>query len=358
MMKNETVACNTTLVLILATLIWSGCSSIGPKTVERDRFDYVMAISESWKKQTLINLLKTRYLDAPVFMDVSSVINSYTLEGEVELGLSWSQNNSQSVGGTGTYTDKPTITYHPLLGARFATSLLRPVPISGILVLMQAGYPSDFVLRVCTSSINGISNRSSGYAGREADPKFYELLDIFRRAQELNLLEIRIRLVEEIEKVFMIVREPVTTDESEVAERFYDLLGLDSSIKEFPVVFGSFPARENEVTILSRSMIQIMTAYSGYIEVPEKDIEEGRVSPTVSFEAGMDAGYPPLVRIRSGGSRPDDAFVSAEYRGHWFWIDDRDVRSKATFYFLMVLFSSTERGSETQATPVITVPTG
>ena len=53
----------------------AGCSAVGPATIDRDRFDYVSAISESWKRQTLLNLLKTRYLDAPVFMDVASVIN-------------------------------------------------------------------------------------------------------------------------------------------------------------------------------------------------------------------------------------------------------------------------------------------
>ena len=343
---------------MLSALIWSGCSSVGPRTVERDRFDYVMAISESWKRQTLINLIKTRYYDAPVFMDVSSVINSYTLEGEVELGFSWSQSNSQSVGGTGTYTDKPTITYHPLLGTRFATSLLRPLPISGILVLMQAGYPADFVLRVCASSINGINNRMSGISGHDADPRFYELMRLFRRAQEINALEIRVKLVDDMEKVMMIVRRPEEGKESGAVTELLGILGLDPSVTEFPILFGSFPARDNEVTILSRSMIQIMTEYAEYIAVPEADVSEGRVYETISFDSETEAGFPPLISISSDGSRPKDAFVSVQYRDHWFWIDDRDARSKATFYFLMVLFSSTERGTETQATPVITVPTG
>ena len=36
---------------------------------------------DSWKRQMLLNLLKVRYTDAPVFLDISSVINSYSLEG-------------------------------------------------------------------------------------------------------------------------------------------------------------------------------------------------------------------------------------------------------------------------------------
>ena len=59
---------------------------MGPPTVVRDRFDYVTAISESWKRQMLLNLLKVRYADAPVFMDVTSVISAYSLGADISVG--------------------------------------------------------------------------------------------------------------------------------------------------------------------------------------------------------------------------------------------------------------------------------
>jgi hypothetical protein len=65
-------------------------TAVGPPTVARDRFDYVNAMSESWKRQILLNLVKIRYMDAPVFLDVASVINQYSLEGEIALVASWS----------------------------------------------------------------------------------------------------------------------------------------------------------------------------------------------------------------------------------------------------------------------------
>jgi hypothetical protein len=124
-------------------------------TVARDRVDYVTALSDSTKRQMLLNLMKVRYGEAPVFMDVASVIGSYSLEGSVrgigEYALpSFNYRSGDNIAraeATGTYTDKPTISYQPLAGEKFARSLMTPIPISGVLLLIQSGYPADLVLR-------------------------------------------------------------------------------------------------------------------------------------------------------------------------------------------------------------------
>lgn len=45
--------------------------------------DYTNAVATIWKVQTLPNIVKRRYADAPAFLDVSSLINQYQLEGVV-----------------------------------------------------------------------------------------------------------------------------------------------------------------------------------------------------------------------------------------------------------------------------------
>ena len=106
---------NRAKIMISLGVFWllSGCSGIGPLTVPRDRFDYTAAIADSWKNQMLFNMVRIRYGDAPVFMEVSSVISQYQIAGQINLGATVTNHpwfNSENVGATGNYVDRPTIT--------------------------------------------------------------------------------------------------------------------------------------------------------------------------------------------------------------------------------------------------------
>jgi hypothetical protein len=65
--------------------------------------------------------------------------------------------------------------------------------------------------------------------------------------------------------------------------------------------------------------------------------------------------FPRLITVRQGPTRPDDAFVAVQYRGRWFWIEDRDAQSKAILSVLMLMFSLTE-SPQAQSAPLITIP--
>src|SRR5208282_4286368 len=168
----------TTSLTVAAAALFTGCAHLGPGTVAVDRFDYSTAIADSWKQQTLLNIVKLRYMDLPVFVDVASVVSGYSIQTGVSLnGTLSSQNaiqgNYVAAGGQAIYTDRPTITYVPLTGEKFLRGLMTPIDPKNIFFMLQSGYAADFILGLTVESLNGVRNRSTAAgAMREADPDF------------------------------------------------------------------------------------------------------------------------------------------------------------------------------------------
>ncbi|NJM55128.1 MAG: hypothetical protein HC841_03690 [Verrucomicrobiae bacterium] len=150
--------------LLLVLLLVSGCRSLGPRTVPRDRADYSTTISESWKRQTLLNIVKLRYLDPPIFVDVGQIVAGYSLETALTAGASFPESsalggNTATVGGSARFTDRPTITYMPLTGNAFVKSLMTPLPPESVFFTIQSGWPADAILLATAASINGLKTR-------------------------------------------------------------------------------------------------------------------------------------------------------------------------------------------------------
>ena len=339
---------------ILAGLYLAGCTGIGPGTITSDRFDYLNAISNSWKKQMLLNLVKIRYVDNPVFLEVSSIISQYEVTSEINLSATWADINSQILGGSGKYSDRPTITYSPLVGEKFSRSLMTPIPIRALLSLIQAGYPVDFLFRIGVQTINGLDNRFGGeMMVRSADPNFYRLIEALRRIQKSGGLGMRAKTIGEKAVTVMFFRIKYNDEIAMVINTVRQILGLNPDAREFRVVYGAIAADDREIAMLTRSILQIMVELASYMDVPAKDVNEGRV---YAYSDENESGALPLIRIRSDASRPEEAFVAVQYRDNWFWIDDTDFASKRMFSFLMLLFSLTETGGRAGA-PIVTVPT-
>lgn len=350
-----------TAVFLISLAGLTGCAGIGPGTVARDRFDYVTAISDSWKNQMLLNMVKMRYGDAPIFMDVASVISQYQFFGAVNLNAAWFQNpfsSSQSIGTLGSYADRPTITYTPIIGEKFARSLMTPIPPAAILTMVQGGYPVDLVFRLGVHSINGIRNRYGGAARlRSADPEFYPLLERMRSVQASGNIGMRLQKENGKETVLFIFRE---IEDEKIKRDIADnrkILGLNPDVNEFRVVYGAIPVDDKEIAILSRSVLEVIIDLASSIDVPAAHVTENRVNPTFIEMSPQGTPIAPLLRIQSSQEKPSDAFVSIPFRDHWFWIDDKDVPSKRMFSFLMFVFTLVEK-EEKGAAPLITIPTG
>ena len=71
-------------IVLATTLTGGGCAGIGPPSINRDRSDYSDAVGDSWKTQTLLNIIKLRYMDLPIFVDVAQIVGGYTLQTQVK----------------------------------------------------------------------------------------------------------------------------------------------------------------------------------------------------------------------------------------------------------------------------------
>ncbi|MBN1142026.1 MAG: hypothetical protein JXB25_09595 [Deltaproteobacteria bacterium] len=343
-------------VLLLAL---SGCASLGPTSVDRDRFDYTTAVADSWKRQMLLNIVKIRYGDSPTFLDVVSIINQYSLETELRGNLGWSfppNASSQGIGGTNRYYDRPTITYTPLTGEKFARNLMAPISPATVMSLVEGGYPIDLVFRVLVHSVNGIQNQFGGSARlRRADPEFYTLLEKLRYNQASGTIALRVKKTDNQAALVMVFRKRVDPAVEETAKEVRRILGLKEEAGEFRVVYGSMPANDQEIALLTRSIIEILSDISSTIEVPAEHVSEKRTPPTMEPEGEGVKGK--MIRILYADDNPTDAFAAVPYRNRWFWIDDKDFQSKRLFSFLMFVMTLTETGGK-EGAPVVTISAG
>lgn len=336
-------------------LILTACT-IGPTRLKSDRVSYIEAISASWKNQMLLNIVKLRYMDAPVFMDVQQILAGYTVETSGSAG--WSEGGiatGWTVGGTGRFIDRPTITYRPVSGSEFAKSFMAPIPPSAIFFLIQAGYSADYVLPLCVQSINGIRNGSGTKSmNGVADERFVRLVKAMSKAQKSGALGMRVEASKETSSTVLFFPHDGHDEETKaVITEIGEILKLEPGRREFKVEYSTAPGGKDTIVMLTRSALTIMFELSVQIDVPAEHDAKKYCVPAPTIEETIR-----LFRVHTGSSNPgNDAFVAIQHEDHWFWIRKDDLSSKRTFAFLRLLLGFVDKGAPPPPT-LVTVPAG
>lgn len=356
-------SCSRTMGPVVFLLALAGCQHYGPRSIVADRIPYNEAIATSWKEQTLLNIVKLRYMDTPFFVDVPQITSGYTLQGTAAVNGSitppvnpvatFAQQLGANLNLQGAYQDRPTISYAPQTGSQFIRNLTQPINPGSVLFLLQSGYPADVVFDLTVESINGIRNRSvSGGQLRPADPEFAQIVQTLRKAQVAGHVGIRVdRDKDKKESVAFFFRDkdidPALAKELTEVRR---ALRIDPNLSEFRVVFGATAANPNEIAILSRSVIRILSELSTFVDVPAEHLLAG-TAPPIGAAAGETG---PDFHVLSSAKKPCDPFVAVCYEGRWFWIEKSDFQSKRTMGYLLVLLALADTGAK-EGLPVITI---
>ena len=354
------------LILTLGTML-SGCqSTFGPQALERTHPAYNEAIIASVNEQMLQNLVRLRYRDVAFFLEIGSVTASLSLRANAGVGASLDFGGSDSLKpdlGI-SYADNPTVSYSPLQGENLLKSLLSPLQLESILVLTQSGWSISRVFGLCFERINNLYNAPTASGPTpETEPdyeEFNQLLQLLRTLQNNRLIEIGARDNGTTTDIIVKLIVDNHAYRNEI-DQVYALLQLDRSINTFSLNTDFLEVEDTQWTVRTRSISSLLYYLSQNVEAPYQHQSAGIVTVTSSKNGGAfdwnntPAGH--LFRIKTAGNRPENAYIATYYRGHWFYIEDTDLQSKATFMLLRQLFDLQAGQTKFQG-PTLTLPVG
>jgi hypothetical protein len=351
------------LTVPAACLLLTACQSRGPGRIPPDRFNYNGAIAQSANEQMLLNLVRLRYSEIPVFLDVSSVLTQYVYMGVVGVagssGESWGD-PLWSVGGSANvrYAERPTITYTPLKGGEFAEQLLEPIPTDMVFSLVESGWPPEELMVMCFFRVNDLVNVPFDAELQEGDA---ERLRAFRTAMEqlielarLNAIEMESREQEGEEIRILVFNTEADARVQARIDAFKSHIGLDPAQSEFEITRKNMRRGPDEVTVRVRSLLELMGFLSHGVEAPPEHVEDQRVQPPAIAPDGWARTLIPL-HVESSVDPPESAYVAVRHQDHWFYIAHDDHSSKQAFGLLGYLFQM-QSPQQKSLGPIITVP--
>lgn len=354
------------VALMGIALFLSGCAQLGPDLVRAGRNDYNVVLRQTNDEEVLLNLVRVRYGDRPLFLNVSSVSTSFTWDQGASADSTFfpggSRGASVGIQGNLDYSERPTITYTPLSGADFVKSVLTPADLDTLVLLANGGWGIDRLLRIMANRMNGLRNapRASGPTPREPPQyaRFQRASKLMREIQRRGALDFGYSDIEgKKTPVMSMAREARDWEET---RELKGLLGLALERDTFTLDTKANRPRPNAIGIEMRSLNGMFFFLAHGVEVPERDQAKGRVMVT-RYESGEPFDWNSVVggvfRIRSQTNVPEDAQVAIEYRGSWFYLDDSDLTSKYSL-LLVEQLASLLGGKVEKASPILTIPVG
>jgi hypothetical protein len=354
---------------VAAGFLLSACESFGPDRIPPDSFNYNQAMGQTNKEQMLLNLVRLRYEDVPVFLTVSSLLTQYIYAGSASVSASASGSSSSDsvifggVGGGVRYVERPTITYSPLTGEDFANQLLSPIPSDLLFSLLQSGFPADELLAMSLEKVGTVRN-----APFDRPPVDNEEFRNFRRMVRLIIQIARHQAFEMQdaksgdgepgggERVLVFTRN-ADPETQALIDEMKVLLDVDPTLSVYRLTENTIGRDPDEVTIRARSLLALMTFLAQGVELPASQSVEGRLTRETDTDdtTGAPAHIP--LHVHSSVEKPAGAFISVNYRGYWYYVVNTDHRAKRVIGLLNYLFQL-QAPKTPQLAPVLTVPTG
>jgi hypothetical protein len=390
----------------------SGC--IGPKAVLYTRLRYNDVVRATNDEQLLINIVRLRYADSPVFIDLPNITSQFELGSQ---GTYLGGRGNQFPGRTNlgfaglNARDTPTLSYHPREGREIAKAMLTPLS-ADLFSVVNAGADLEQLLLLTINDINDVPNapRSTTLTPRVPDDNTeflrgirmladlrardgtelaFEMDDETENASDpiprqavqgrdvlnaakdgyvyrargpdqMTLLKREKDLVLKIRPAY--VRSP---EMAEIARIFRLTPGLsryriksELTAEEEPAL--PKPMGEETIFMNLRSVLQIMTFLSKGVCVPWEHVQSG-IAPSIPGPDGRPFDWTQVTaghfQVFSQKHKPRESEVAVPYRGYWFYIAPNDTNSRAVLAIVEILFALQESDGKNVG-PLLTLPLG
>jgi len=309
--------------------------------------------------------------------------------------------------------NRPTLTLIPSDNGDAVQKFLTPISAETLHFLVETSWPVATVLRLWVEALNGVPNAASA-SGPQRDQvsdfeRFRRVTELMQSVRNLRLGDVRAeerplevsgplprsavtaaatveaakngleyrprgdgttwaivrkerRLVLEVNAAAVghpILQELTVLLNLQPDRLRYEII-VDPRVIPDPLESPSPPS--DKVRVSLRSSCQVYFYLANGVEVPDEHLAAG----LVRLPAGPDARpfdgraiTDGLFTVHScrGHKPPPTAFVAIRYRDYWYYIDDRDQPSKATFTLVLAL-SRLDFGRQPPGAPFLTLPVG
>jgi hypothetical protein len=394
---------------------WAGlCGCAGPAAVRYTRMRYNEVVRDTNDQQLLLNIVRLRYADSPVFIDLPNITSQFEVSGRGSyLGGYGNQYHGPTSLGFGEMSlrDTPTLSYHPREGREIAKALLTPLT-SDLFIVVNAGANLEQLLLMTINDMNDVPNAPPATTLTPRVPAdnetFLRVVRILASLRERDATELAFGTTEETD----VSSDPIPRDSVEgrdvlnaakdgyvyrargndqmtVLKREKELfLRIRPSYEHSPEMLelerilqltpglSSYrikselteeasqgppsPLGKTTVYLNLRSILQIMTFLSKGVCVPAEHVRSG-IAPTTPGPDGRPFDWTPVTAgnffVHAQRRRPRAAEVAVKYRGYWFYIAPDDVKSRAVLAILEVMFALQESDGKSVG-PLLTLPLG
>ncbi|KTD17259.1 hypothetical protein [Legionella jordanis] len=331
------------LVIMVLLVLLCGCRAIGPKVVHRDRYDYNIALASSNKQELLLNLVRLRYDQVPMFLHVGAISAStkFTRTGSLTSRAFFPQTGPTSGEGTAfaqlDYSENPIFNYLPYDDKQYTTQLLRMTSLKEVALLLQSSWSIAQVFRLVLQQAGTAVNAPSAARSTSSYPpqfrSFLSMTQVLAKMQRNNAIQLSYHMTKDkVEELVLQLSPNYTLSPQD--RRILHQAGI--SIHQNRIVFSNTPG-PHKAYVSTRSVLGMMNYLSKGVLIPPEDARAHLLTITrypngQVFDWQLVLGN--MMTIRYSDKPPTCATVAIPYRGHWYYIDDRDGNSKKTLILL------------------------